>query len=80
MSFQLSEKIADPGTERELQKIVSLLNVLTAERLRITYVAPSKPVDGQVALCDGVHWNPLSDGVKRPVWFDKGTNSWKSFS
>jgi len=78
--YVVTEQVNDEGALRELKKIQGLFGSLTAGKLAIRRTVPEKPQDGQVVICDGAHWNPIGDGVKRPVWFDKDTNTWKIFS
>ena len=48
----------------ELFKLKSAIDALAAGHLDTTYVAPIKPRDGDIRLCDGVSWNPLGTGQK----------------
>lgn len=52
---------------------------LAAGHMDLTTVAPKKPREGDFRLCDGVNWAPLGPGVKRPVWYDGTTATWKQF-
>jgi len=79
MNYQPSRSITDITVLTEFQKISVLLQQIVAEKLSVLAVAPTKPRDGDVVICDGVNWNPLSDGIKRPIWFDQSTTSWKKF-
>jgi hypothetical protein len=64
--------------EQEI-KIAATFAVLAAGHLDITTVAPKKPRDGDIRICDGVTWAPLGATIKKPVWFDGATNTWKQF-
>ena len=44
----------------ELNKIRNALDILAAGHIDKTYVAPSKPRDGDFRLADGTSWNPGS--------------------
>jgi len=72
--------IGDPSVMEELQRIA-----LAIEQLRNMPSAPQrarpydKPFDGQIAIADGTNWDPLGDGVKKPVWFDKNSATWNNF-
>jgi hypothetical protein len=68
--------INDSQIYDELMRIAVILEVL-GDQLRVHNVEPEKPREGQTAICDGTNWNPLSDGIKRPVWFN-GT-AWSAF-
>lgn len=48
----------------ELQRISAAINALSAGHLDNTNVAPSKPREGDIRLCDGTNWNPLGTGQK----------------
>lgn len=63
----------------EFQKIAAAVDLLQLGHKDVTYVAPEKPRDGDERLSDGVMWNPLGLGVKKQVWFDGTTNTWKAF-
>jgi len=65
---------------RELRKIAEVLADLNLTAFPVTYVAPEKPRDRQNAICDGTSWNPIGDGVKRPVWYDATAAAWKKFT
>lgn len=76
MSYKPTENL-DPAVQHELQKVgIELSKPL---RLAVRYKAPEKPGDGEICICDGVHWDPLIDGIKRPVWFDNTVQLWKKF-
>jgi hypothetical protein len=66
----------DPAVAREFLQIAAVLEVLQG-KFEVLYEAPARPRDGQVAVCDGVSWNPIGDNTKRPVWFDGIT--WQAF-
>lgn len=80
MEYKPTEQIQDPAVKRELQKVANSLNNIIVGRLLVLHIAPLRPSDGQAVICDGVHWNPIGDGVKRPIWFDKDTSTWKPFN
>jgi hypothetical protein len=61
---------------QEFLRIAAVMETLQG-KMEILYSAPPRPREGQVGICDGVSWNPLGDGIKRPVWFD-GVD-WKAF-
>ena len=46
--------------ERELQKIRMCIELLAAGHLDKSYVAPTKPREGDIRLADGTSWNPGS--------------------
>lgn len=46
--------------ERELQRIKIAIDLLAAGHLDKTYVAPTKPREGDIRLADGTSWNPGS--------------------
>lgn len=70
-------KVSDPIIYRELLKISSVLEGLYQGKLSVLTVEPAHPRLGMLFICDGVHWNPLGDGVMRPIWFDGAV--WKAF-
>lgn len=76
-------KPADSGIPqevyRELLRIGQLLLRNQTGAIEVLAVAPERPSDGDVAICDGASWDPLNDGVKRPVWFDEDALVWKAF-
>jgi hypothetical protein len=74
----LPGKVTDPIVYRELLKISAALSSLKEGKISVLTVEPVKPREGMLFICDGVHWNPLADGIKRPVWFD-GT-IWRQFT
>lgn len=80
MYYTPSATFSDPALVEELQRIAQAI-----ERLRVTpqilvrNSPPPKPFDGQVLIADGVNWNPIGDGVKRPVWYDIATETWKKY-
>lgn len=65
---------------RELLKIAEVFALLNRSPIRVLNVAPEKPRDGDCAICDGTNWNPIADGVKRPVWYDETAATWKKFT
>lgn len=48
----------------ELRKISAAINLLALGHLDVTHVAPAKPREGDIRLCDGINWNPLGTGQK----------------
>lgn len=78
MSYSPADTIKDPEVYRELQRIGEEFNQIL--KLKITSQLPTKPRDGDVRIADGINWNPIGDGIKRPVWFDVVSHTWKSFT
>lgn len=76
--YHVSNILVDPAAMRELQRVEQVLQQFDTKGIRVTHIVPVKPVDGELHICDGVNWNPLGDGVKRPVWFDSATQTWKA--
>lgn len=68
------------AVRRELFAIAETFASLATGSLRVLNVAPLKPRDGDTAICDGTNWNPIGDGVKRPVWYDEAATTWKKFT
>ena len=79
MLYRPSEIIKDAAVLRELGRIAQAFQLLATNNIRVLAVAPEKPRDGDAAICDGVNWNPLGDGIKRPVWFNALTQTWNRF-
>jgi hypothetical protein len=79
MIYKPNSNIKDSTLLTEFNKLAQVLAQITVDNLKVLHVAPGKPRDGDVAICDGTDWNPLSDGIKRPIWFDGGSTSWKKF-
>ena len=48
----------------EFRKISEAVRMLSDGHLEVTHVAPAKPRDGDIRLCDGTNWNPLGTGQK----------------
>lgn len=48
----------------EFAKIRAAVLAVSLGHLDPTYVAPAKPRDGDIRLCDGTSWNPLGTGRK----------------
>lgn len=44
----------------ELERISAAINLLALGHLDVTYVAPSKPRQGDIRYADGTDWNPGS--------------------
>lgn len=79
MRYRPADTLKDAEVYREFLRISQLLDRNITGAAAVLHVAPVKPGDGDIAICDGVDWNPLGDGVKRPVWYDADTTSWKKF-
>lgn len=69
--------VVDPLVNAELRRISLEFQLLSTKILKEYTVEPQKPKDLDVAVCDGILWNPLGDGIRRPLWFDVGI--WKPF-
>ena len=76
MIYRPSDNVADPEVRRELLRISEVLNALVEGRIPVRTQAPSRPFDGQFAIADGVSWDPLSTGLKQPVWYNALTATW----
>lgn len=72
----LTTGIKDPEVAAEFRRLAEFLGPVY--RLPVLYVAPVFPTDGDVVICDGASWNPLADGVKRPLWYDASVPAWKA--
>lgn len=59
----------------ELLKIGAVLQLLGSGHIDTTYVAPSKPREGDIRLADGTQWKPNGTGAAG-VWCYYG-GSWK---
>ena len=68
----------DPKVQAELRRISEIL--ATANQMPVLHKEPIRLIDGLTAICDGSDWDPLSDGVKRPVWYDQDAGLWKTFA
>jgi hypothetical protein len=55
--------------ESELRKIALSIQALAAGHFDKTYVAPTKPRDGDIRYADGTSWNPLASGAGI-YWFN----------
>lgn len=77
MAYTPQDTVKDPEVFRELQEIAREMKELP--QMRVMYREPQKPRDGLFCICDGTAWNPLGDGIKRPVWFDQDALLWKAF-
>lgn len=73
MTYRPSSVIQDKVVLDEFQRLAAVLNRLGAERIDFRYVPPERPRLGDIAICDGVEWDPLGDGIPQPIWYD-GTN------
>lgn len=60
--------LKDPETSRELRRIAEEFNAIG--KMRVFHREPEKAREGFFCICDGTDWNPLGDGIKRPVWFN----------
>ena len=78
MSYKPTHNAADPGVNDELERISQAINSLENFHLQVLYKPPEKTKVGRAVICDGVSWNPLGDGIKRPIWFDGSI--WKRFT
>ena len=77
MSYTASESLKDPEVVREFREIGKEMENL--RRMQVRFSEPQRPRDGFFCICDGSNWNPLGDGIKRPVWFDETAGLWKAF-
>lgn len=62
---------------QEFSAIQNALMQLAAGHIDVTSVAPTKPREGDVRLCDGTNWNPVGlgkrfVGYRGSVWVDLG--------
>lgn len=72
--------LQDPAALEELQRVAQAIEWLQSNpALPQRKAEYPRPFDGQMAVADGVNWDPLGDGVKRPVWYDKATGQWFNF-
>jgi len=78
VSYKLAEIPSDAATERELRKVEVAFGLGQARRLLVAAVAPTKPFEGMVLICNGTTFNPIGDGIKRPIWYDGA--AWQKFS
>lgn len=60
--------------ESELLKIQGAINALAAGHLDKSFVAPTKPRDGDIRYADGTSWNPTGAGAG--IYYFNGT-IWK---
>jgi hypothetical protein len=79
MLYRPSDGIQDQEVFRELLRISQVFTFLDKGSIRVLHAAPEKPSDGDTAICDGGDWNPLGDGIKRPIWFNETTGLWEAF-
>lgn len=61
----------------EFYSIQTAIMQLAAGHIDVVSVAPSKPREGDIRLCDGTNWNPVSlgkrfVGFRGGVWVDLG--------
>lgn len=75
MSYSPSDTIKDAEVMRELQRVGNEFNSLGI--MKVLYVEPAKPREGNFCICDGGVWNPLGDGIKRAIWFNGA--AWQAF-
>ncbi len=59
----------------ELLNIASVLQLVSAGHVDMTYVAPARPREGDIRLADGTRWKPNGSGGAG-VWCYYG-GSWK---
>lgn len=71
------DQIKDPEVFREFQEVARAMNDIG--QMPVIFREPLKPRDGMFCICSGTTWDPLSDGIKRPVWFDEDSGTWKAF-
>lgn len=57
--------------QNEFSRLQDAILQLAAGHVDVTSVAPAKPREGDIRLCDGTAWNPVSLG-KRFVGFRGG--------
>ena len=57
--------------QNEFSAIQNAIQQLAAGHVDVTSVAPTKPREGDIRLCDGTNWNPVGLG-KRFVGFRGG--------
>ncbi len=75
MSYRPAGTLTDPEIQRELEAIAREFAELPSMQIR--YREPFKPREGNYCVCDGTTWNPLGDGIKRPIIFLNG--AWEAF-
>ena len=61
----------------ELFAIQTAISQLSMGHIDVTNVAPAKPREGDIRLCDGTNWNPVGlgkrfVGFRGGVWVDLG--------
>ena len=78
MNYTPSASKIDPVVYGEFQRLGVLLSFNIADAIQVRNRPTTKFKDGQVAIQDGVNWNPAGTGTKTPIWFDADTNTWKS--
>lgn len=77
MSYSPSDVVKDAEVYRELQAISQEFEAIG--KMKVLYNPPVRPREGNFCICDGITWNPLGDGIKRPVWYDQTALLWKAF-
>lgn len=50
--------------ENQFLAIQTAITQLAQGHVDVTHVAPAKPREGDIRLCDGVNWNPLGTGQR----------------
>lgn len=63
----------EPQIADEFHNISRAIEELEESRLPLLYAEPKKLKIGLIAICDGVKWNPLGNGIMTPIWYN-GTN------
>lgn len=53
----------------ENEKVRACIEALAAGHLETTYVAPTKPREGDIRLSDGTSWDPVAAGASRFVGY-----------
>lgn len=77
MTYNPAGNLQDAELNRELAEVAKEMEAL--RRMPVRTAPPYKPRDGEFCVCDGAFWNPLGDGVKRPIWYDADTLAWRAF-
>ena len=49
--------------QQELGRISSVISLLAAGHLDVSYAEPAKPREGDIRLADGTNWNPTGGGM-----------------
>lgn len=77
VDYTQTEKPKDVIVDRELQRIDDAMKAPFA--FVVLHRPPKRLFDGLSCICDGVDWDPMLDGIKRPIWYDAGGPAWKAF-